>query len=79
MLDPAWGTPPGDERGSLLADLLASFGMTALNLGGEYTFERDGRGSIIDITAVRRPARPRFGMAGAEGRGVSQPSPLYQF
>lgn len=44
-----WGCPTTNERGRILLEAFALLDVVLLNSGSEQTFNRNGRGSIIDI------------------------------
>ncbi|XP_078051900.1 uncharacterized protein LOC144478053, partial [Augochlora pura] len=46
---PAWGSKRGDNRGLATLELAGCCGLTPLLCEGEYSFERNGRYSLIDI------------------------------
>lgn len=45
-----WGCPRTNERGRIIMESFATLDAVLLNSGNEQTFNRNGRGSIIDIT-----------------------------
>ncbi|XP_078051595.1 uncharacterized protein LOC144477734, partial [Augochlora pura] len=46
---PAWGSNKGDKRGVATIEMAGSCGLVPLISEGEYSFERNGRYSLIDI------------------------------
>ncbi|XP_078051717.1 uncharacterized protein LOC144477855, partial [Augochlora pura] len=46
---PAWGSSRGDRRGYATLELAESCGLTPLISEGEFSFERNGKFSLIDI------------------------------
>jgi hypothetical protein len=45
-----WGCTSTNQRGQSLLEALAQFDICIANVGTQNTFERNGRGSIIDVT-----------------------------
>lgn len=53
---PEWGSPIEDRRGRILADLLASTGLSVCNQGNQPTFVRGTSKSHLDLTLVTQAA-----------------------
>ena len=47
---PMWGSPTEDRRGAILTEWIGQINLTILNSGTKPTFERNSRGSFIDLT-----------------------------
>ena len=47
---PMWSSPAEGRRGAILTDWIEQKDLTILNRGDRPTFERNGRGSFIDLT-----------------------------
>lgn len=46
----AWGSPVDDDKGDIVAEFVASLGLSVANRGHEWTCVRRNGGSIIDVT-----------------------------
>lgn len=55
-----WGSTVEDDRGSGLADLAASLGLVAVNVGNKPTFRRLGTHSVIDVTFASALLAPKI-------------------
>ncbi|KAL4083587.1 hypothetical protein QTP88_028903 [Uroleucon formosanum] len=57
---PEWGSPFEDNRGRVLADLIAARGLAVCNEGKKPTFVRDASESHLDLTFVTQKAMRRI-------------------